>query len=379
MSSKEAGSLWEYFGNLPDPRVDRTKKHKLIDIIVIAVCGIICGADSWTEIEQYGRIKEEWLRRFLELPNGVPSHDTFGRVFSLLDAEVFQNRFIRWVEAVFRKTRGQVIAVDGKTARRSHNRRLGKDAIHIVSAWASANHMALGQLKADEDSNEITAIPALLDLLDVQGCIVTVDAIGCQTDIASTIIARKADYVLTVKANQPQLLEDIQEWFAWAHESHFQHMSYDYHKTTHKGHGRVEIRECWTINDPTAFEYIRHYQGWPNLRTLAMVKRTRLADNQSTQDIAFFITSLDNDAQQVLQSSRLHWSVENSLHWVLDVAFREDDSRVRSGDAPENLAILRRLALNLLKQDTSAKIGIKGKRLRAALDDNYLLRVLSHL
>lgn len=377
MPSNELSSLAEFFGDLPDPRIDRTKKHKLLDIIIIAVCGVICGADSWVEIEQFGRAKEGWLKQFLELPHGIPSHDTFGRVFGLLDSAAFQERFRRWVEAVFRKTRGQVIAIDGKTVRRSRDRTIGQDAIHLVSAWASANEIVLGQVKTDEASNEITAIPALLDLLDVQGCIVTIDAIGCQTDIARKIIERRADYVLTVKANQGQLYEDIQEWFLYAQEVGLRDMRHDYHKTVNKGHGRIEVRECWTIADPQAFDYIRNYQGWEGLQSIAMVKRTRHADDQTTEDIAFFITSLDNDARQVLACSRNHWRVENSLHWVLDVVFREDDSRVRTGYAAHNFAILRRLALSLLKQDRSVKVGVKAKRLRAALDGDFLLHVLA--
>lgn len=379
MATNELGSLEDYFKDLPDPRIKRTRKHKLLDIIIIATCGIICGADTWTEIEEFGKVKEEWLRQFLELPNGIPSHDTFGRVFSLLDADQFQERFIRWVEATFRKTRGQVVAIDGKTVRRSHDQAKGKDAIHLVSAWAHANEVVLGQVKTDARSNEITAIPELLDLLDVQGCIVTIDAIGCQTDIARKIVERKADYILQVKANQGQLFDDIQEWFQWADESGFQGMRHDVHKTVNKGHGRIEVRECWTIADPQAFDYIRNYPGWEGLHSIARVKRTRHVNGQTTEDVAFFISSLDNDAQLILHGSRHHWSVENSLHWVLDVVFREDDSRVRVGHAAENLSVLRRLALNLIKQDTTVKLGVKAKRFRAALDENYLFHILTRV
>lgn len=371
-------SLEEHFGKIPDPRVEGRCAHKLIDIICIAIAGVMCGANSWSEIETFGKAKETWLRQYLELPNGIPSHDTFGRVFGLLDAEAFERQFASWIESVFRRTRGQVVAVDGKTARRSHDRAMGKDAIHMVSAWASANRLVLGQRKVEEDANEIPAIPKLLGLLDLANCVVTIDAIGCQKEIAQAIIDRKADYVLAVKQNQGHLYEDIQEWFTYAQEVAFKEMPHGYHQTISKAHGRIEIRRCWAIADPRAFEYIRHYEGWAGLQSIVMIQSERRVGDRVQHKIRYFITSLSPDAQHLLTCARQHWSIENTCHWTLDVIFREDDSRVRIGDAPRNFALLRRLALSLFKQDT-AKGSLNQKRLRAALDDTYLAHVLSQV
>jgi predicted transposase YbfD/YdcC len=371
-------SLEEHFGKIPDPRVEGRCAHKLIDIICIAIAGVMCGANSWSEIETFGKAKETWLRQYLELPNGVPSHDTFGRVFGLLDAEAFERQFASWIESVFRRTRGQVVAVDGKTARRSHNRAMGKDAIHMVSAWASANRLVLGQRKVEEGANEIPAIPELLGLLDLANCVVTIDAIGCQKEIAQTILDRKADYVLAVKQNQGHLYEDIQEWFTYAQEVAFKEMPHGYHQAISKAHGRIEIRRCWAIADPRAFEYIRHYEGWAGLQSIVMIQSERRVGDGVQHKTRYFITSLPPDAQRLLTCVRQHWSIENTCHWTLDVIFREDDSRVRIGDAPRNFALLRRLALSLFKQD-SAKGSLNQKRLRAALDDTYLAHVLSQV
>lgn len=378
MSDTPIPSLEECFADLPDPRVEGRCDHKLIDILIIAVCGVICGAESWAEIETFGKAKENWLRRFLGLPNGIPSHDTFGRVFALLEAEAFQTCFVRWVETVFRVTRGQVLAIDGKTARRSHNRTIGKEAIHLVSAWASTNGIVLGQRKVDDKSNEITAIPELLKLLNVMGCIVTIDAMGCQTEIARTIIERQADYVLAVKKNQGQLHQDLEDWFAYADQVQFNSMKFSYHETTNKNHGRIEIRRCWAIADPVAFEYIRHYDGWAGLHTIVRVQRERRWGGQTQHETAYYISSLPADAQRLLACTRHHWSIENSFHWVMDVTFREDDARLRTGDSPQNFAVLRHLALNILKQDTS-KGSLKQKRFQAALDDQFLYQLLSQI
>jgi predicted transposase YbfD/YdcC len=376
MEENPFGSLEEHFGTLPDPRVEGRCEHKLIDIICIAVAAVVCGANSWSEVETFGKAKEGWLRQYLELPNGVASHDTFGRVFSLLDAEAFERHFAGWVESVFRRTRGQVVAVDGKRVRRSHDRTIGQDAIHMISAWASANRLVLGQRKVADATNEIPAIPELLSLLDLMNCVVTIDAIGCQTDIAQAIVERKADYVLAVKQNQGHLYEDIQEWFAYAQEIAFKEMPHDYHQTINKTSGRIEIRRCWAIADPHAFEYIRHYEGWAGLRTIVMIHNERRMGDQTQQQTRYFISSLPPDARRLLACVRQHWSIENSCHWTLDVVFREDDSRVRTGSAPRNFALLRRLALNLLKQDT-AKGSLNQKRFRAALDDAYLAQILA--
>lgn len=370
------GNLEAHFGDMTDPRVDRTKRHKLFDIIAIAICGVICGADSWTEIEEFGLVRQAWLKGFLELPNGIPSHDTFGRVFARLEAKEFHRRFSEWVRSVATLTGGQVVAIDGKTMRRSHDRTNGQDALHLVSAWASQSRLSLGQLNVEE-SNEITAIPRLLDLLYLAGCIVTVDAIGCQKEIAQAIRNAKGEYVLRVKANQGHLYEDLEEWFAYAHQTGFAAMTHSQARTVNKGHGRLEIRECWVVTDRQAFDYIRHYEGWVDLQSIVQVVRQRRVGDQVTTETAYYISSLGNDARQLLACTRSHWSVENSLHWVLDVVFREDQARHRTGYSAENFGLLRKVALNLIQQDKSVKGGVKSKRLRAALDPDYLLHLLS--
>jgi predicted transposase YbfD/YdcC len=367
----------DHFGALPDPRVDRTKKHKLLDIIGIAICGVISGADNWVEIEEFGQIREAWLREFLELPNGIPSHDTFGRVFARLDADAFRRSFIDWVRAVHTLTAGQVIAVDGKTMRGSVDKPNGKAALHVVSAWASENALVLGQLAVEDNSNEITAIPQLLEMLVLQGCIVTVDALGCQKKIAQTIREAKADYLLRVKANQGQLYEDLQDWVAHAEQTHFANMLHSHDRVVNKGHGRLEVRECWVVSDPLAFEYIRHYDGWIDLNSIAKVVRQRRMGDTLSTETAYYISSLQKDAPLLLSCSRSHWAVENSLHWVLDVAFREDQARYRQDDGAENFALLRKLAINLLRQDKSVKIGVKGSTQAFALDPNYLFHLLN--
>lgn len=378
MSEKPLASIESCFGDMYDARVEGRCDYPLIEVIIIAICAVVAGANGWTEIETFGKSKEAWLRQFLKLENGVPSHDTFGDVFRMIRAEEFQRSFMRWVEGVFTITQGQVIAIDGKTARRSHDRSIGKDAIHMVSAWASANGITLGQRKVEDKSNEITAIPELLELLNVTGCIVTIDALGCQKDIAQKIRDEKADYVLSLKGNQGNLLQDVVDWFAYADQVNFEHMVHDYHETINKGHGRIEIRRCWAVADPLAFEYIRHYEGWADLQTMVRVQRERRWNDKLEQESVYYISSLAPDATQILYATRHHWAVENSLHWVLDLTFREDESRIRKDNSPQNMAVLRNIALNILKQDTS-KGSLKQKRYRAALDDTFLQKVLQQV
>jgi predicted transposase YbfD/YdcC len=375
MSEQPLASIRACFGDIHDPRVEGRCEYRLIEIITIAICAVIAGANAWTEVETFGKSKEAWLKQFLKLENGIPSHDTFGDVFRAINGEEFQRSFMRWIERVFTVTKGQVIAFDGKTERGSQDRTIGKDAIHMVSAWANANGITLGQRKVDDKSNEITAIPELLELLNVAGCIVTIDAMGCQKKIAQKIRDQKADYVLSLKDNQGQLLQDVQDWFAYADQVHFQEMLYDYHETVNKGHGRIEIRRCWTVADPVAFEYIRHYEGWADLQTIVRVQRERRLADTVEMETAYYISSLPPIARQILSATRRHWAVENNLHWVLDVIFREDDSRIRKANSPQNMAVLRHIALNILKQDTS-KGSLRQKRYRATLDDTFLLKVL---
>jgi predicted transposase YbfD/YdcC len=378
MSDNPIASIEECFGDIEDPRVQGRCEYPLVEIIVIAICAVIAGADSWTEIETFGKSKAPWLKQFLPLAKGIPSHDTFGDVFRMIDAEAFQRSFMRWIERVFTVTKGQVIAIDGKTVRRSHDKTIGKDAIHLVNAWASANGITLGQRKTEDKSNEITAIPELLRLLNVAGCIVTIDAMGCQTKIAQAIRDEKADYVLRVKDNQGHLYQDIAEWFAYADEVQFRNMAHDYDEMINKRHGRIEIRRCWVLNDPVAFEHIHHYDGWADLQTLVRVQRERHWPDKVEQETAYYISSLAPNARQTLAATRSHWAVENSLHWVLDVTFREDDARIRKDNGPQNFAVLRHIALNILKQDPS-KTSLKQKRYRAALDDSFLLQLLSQI
>ena len=374
---KIPGNLHAYFESLSDQRRGAGKRHKLIDVITIAICGIICGADDWSGIEEYGQAKEEWLRQFLELPHGIPSHDTFGRIFSWLDPQAFEKSFLSWVQAVMETTSGQVIAIDGKTLRRSYDHANGKEAIHMVSAWAEKNRLVLAQVKVDEKSNEITAIPELLSVLALNGCIVTTDAMGCQQEIASLVIEKGGDYLLAVKENQGQLYQDIDVLFAGAEEVAFFDVEHTHAKTTNKNHGRIEVRECWTVTDPDFTHYLRGFENWKNLRSLVKVSGQRQTPTATSREDRYFISSLKAPAKQMLKAVRSHWSIENGLHWVLDIAFREDDSRVRKDHAPENLAILRHIALNLLKQDVSKKVGIKNKRLVAAWNNDYLVHLFT--
>jgi len=370
-------TLLESLTRIKDPRVKRTQRHKLIDILAIAVLGTICGADSWVDIADYGAAKESWLRGFLELPNGIPSHDTFGRVFARLDPDQFRACFMDWVQTVKKLTRGQVIAIDGKTLRRSHDSLTGQAAIHMVSAWATANHLALGQVKVNAKSNEITAIPRLLRLLDVSGCIVTIDAMGCQREIAEQIIKQKGDYLLAVKENQEGLHERIKTLFECVENADYAQIEHEGTcGTVGKDHGRIEIRRCWVLS---ADRHILSAQGnsfWSGLRSLVKIVCERRIGAQRSLETRYYISSLSGNARQILQAARNHWRIENELHWSLDVAFREDDCRVRKDHAPENLAILRHLVLSLLKQESTAKCGLKGKRLKAAWDEAYLLKVL---
>lgn len=378
MSEQPLTSIEACFGDIYDARVQGRCDYPLVEVIPIAICAILAGAEGWTDIETFGKIKESWLKQFLKLEKGIPSHDTFGDVFGMIDGDEFQRSFMRWVEGVFTVTAGDVVAIDGKTARRSHDKSIGKDAIHMVSAWASTNGIVLGQRKVDDKSNEITAIPELLELLSITGCIVTIDAMGCQKKIAQKIRDKQADYVLAVKDNQGNLYQDIQDWFAYADKVAFKNIDHDYHKQVSKGHGRLEIRECWLIADPVAFEYIRHYDGWADLRAIVCLKRERRIAEDIQQDVAYYITSLKGDAQKLLHATRCHWSIENSLHWVMDVTFHEDESRIRQENSSQNMVVLRHIALNILKKDKS-KGSLKQKRYKATLDDTFLLKLLAQL
>ena len=364
----------EHFAKLEDPR-RYNKRHKLLDIVVISICAVICGADSWEDIELFGKAKEKWLMEFLALPHGIPSHDTYRRVFAVLDIEQFQSCFMEWIQAVDALTKGQVIAADGKTLRRSHDRGEGKRALQMVSAWASANGLVLGQRKVESESNEITALPELLDRLEIAGCIVTLDAIHCQTETVETIVSKQADYVLPIKENQPRLLKAVQDLFDDPTEMRW--VECDRHRLVSKGHGRLEIRECWSTSDPEYLEYIATLADWKSLGSIAMVQAERRLGEETTVKRRYFISSLKSDARQILHAVRTHWEIENKVHWVLDIAFREDDCRIRKGNGAENFAVLRHIALNLLRQETTSKGSLKGRRKKAGWDNDYLLQVLT--
>lgn len=365
-----------HFGDLTDPRMDRTKLHKLLDVLVIAICAVIAGADNWEDVEEFGKARLEWFRTFLELPNGIPSHDTFTRVFARLDPEQFQACFLSWMNAVSAVIGGQVIAIDGKVLRRSHDKGIGKAAIDMVSAWASANRLVLGQVKVDEKSNEITAIPQLLEALEVAGCIVTIDAMGCQTDIAAQIIDREAEYVLALKENQGHLYEDVVHLFADLEDSQYKAYAFEYEKTVNKDHGRTEIRECWTISDRDVLRHLRGFANWKRLTTVSRIRSQRWIGEEKTCEDRYHIASIAG-AKRILWAVRSHWGIENELHWTLDLAFDEDRCRVRKEHGAENFAVLRHIALNLLKQEKTCKRGMKGKRLLAGWNHDYLLKVLA--
>lgn len=369
-----ATSIWEHFSIIPDPRVERTQLHKLEDILVIVICGVICGAENWVDLAAFGRAKEGWLRTFLELPNGIPSHDTFGRVFAALDVHAFERAFQSWIRALAGSSAGKLIAIDGKTLRRSLDRASGKAAIHLVSAWVHENHAVFGQLAVDGKSNEITAIPQLLELLDLRGATVTIDAMGCQKEIAQKVVDGGGQYVLAVKGNQETLHEDIRLFLDDAIEHDFRGIEHDIYEQTEKGHGRLETRKCWTTGQ---IGWLRQRHDWPGLQSITVVEGRRQIGEQVSTERRYFISSLPGrTAQRIGQAVRNHWTVENELHWSLDLCFGEDQSRARIGHGAENLSRVRRLALTLLKQETTAKIGIKAKRLLAGWDENYLLRVL---
>jgi predicted transposase YbfD/YdcC len=367
-------SLTEHFAKLPDPRVERTRLHNLVDIVVMAICAVIAHAEGWEEIEDFGRAKFVWFKRFLELPNGIPSHDTFRRVFCLLDPAAFQGCFAGWISALATTLGLKQIAIDGKTLRRSLDRAAGKAALHLVSAWATANQLSLGQVAVDNKSNEITAIPRLLELLDVSGAIVTIDAMGCQKDIAERIRQGGGDYVLAVKDNQPRLLEDIQACFSRGFDTDFAKLNHSYHETVERHHGRVEARTYHTIQNP---EGIRDRALWKDLQAITIVVSERQVNGQdTTTETRYFIGSKATGAKAYASYVRSHWSIENNLHWVLDVTFDEDHSRKRTDHSPENFALLRRLALSLLKQH-SGKASVRRKRLRSGWDEAFLAEVLS--
>jgi predicted transposase YbfD/YdcC len=370
-------SIHDHFGDLPDPRIDRTKRHALLDIVTIAVCAVICGAESWVEIAEFGRAKQRWFQRFLSLPNGIASHDTFGRVFARLDPAAFEASFLGWVQALVSQTGGAVVAVDGKTLRRSHDRANGKAALQLVSAWATEQRVLLGQTTVAAEGSETTTIPALLALLALEDATVTIDAAGTHPPIAQQIVDQGGDYVLALKANQPTRHQEVTELFTEARATGFAGIAHDSYETVEKGHGRIERRRYWTITEPAYLAWLAEDQAWPALQSVGLVEAERRIGDEVTRETRTYLSSLPGDAPTFARAVRGHWGIENQYHWLLDVAFREDESRVRTGHAAANFGMLRRLALQLLRQETTAKIGIKAKRLKAGWDEDYLIHVLT--
>ena len=379
MDDGATGTIMSLFVGLEDARVERAKQQLLLDIITIALCAVICGADTWVEVEEVGHAKQSWLATFLAWPNGIPSHDTFGRVCAALDAAQFATCFRGWVTAIAARTgtTGQVIALDGKTVRRSHDRGAGKGALHMVSAWACANQLVLAQAPVTETSNEITALPVLLRLLALKGCIVTIDAMGCQTEVAQTIRAGDGDYVLALKKNQGRLHGAVEALFTEALAAPDTGLIQDTHRDVTGDHGRIEIRQAWVITDAATRRYLAPDERWPDLHSVGMVHPERRVGGEVSREMRYYISILTASARTLNDAVRSHWGIENKVHWVLDIAFREDESRARSGHSAHNMAVLRHSALNLLHHDKTARCGIKARRLKAGWDLSYLLTVLA--
>lgn len=372
-------ALQTHFGSIADPRVERTKLHRLSAILVIALCAVLAGASSWDDIALFGATKREWLATFLALPHGIPSHDTFNRVFAALDAEQFAQTFLAWVQQVLGEVPPQVIALDGKTLRGSRDAFHGTPALHLVSAWASTSRLILAQVAVREKSNEITALPHVLACLDITGCVVTIDAMGCQRVIAEQIIRQGGHYVLAVKGNQPDLADDVAQCFAAAEEVAYEQVQSDEADQITKGHDRLEIRRHTVITEPTHLAWVQAEQHWPALAALGRVEsERRFADGRCEQETRYYVLSQPMTASAFGTAVRSHWGIENQVHWVLDVTFGEDHSRKRAGQAAHNFSLLLRLALNLLRLAPSKKgMRLKAKRLRAAWDTEYLLTILA--
>jgi len=374
-TEKRQLGVFAFFEALPEPRVERTRRHPLMNVLIIALLAIICVGDGWEDMEEFGLAKQAWLGTFLELKWGIPSADTFRRVFSALKPGAFGECFIAWAQALANGTAGKLIAIDGKTVRHSFDRATGKKALHVVSAWIASNRLTLGQIVTEEKSNEITAIPRLLELLDIRGATITVDAMGCQRDIAEKIIDGEADYIMGLKGNQGTAHKEVAEFFADAAATNFRDVEHSFHETVDGSeHGRMEVRRVYSTQDLAWFEDL---PKWKGLRSIIMIESERTVGTEATSvERRFYWSSRVADAETFAAMIRGHWGVENDLHWCLDMAFREDESRIRTDHGPENLAMLRKIAMNLAKSEKSHKKGIQAKRKRAAWDEGYLLTLL---
>ena len=374
MKLKAKLTISDYFGEIKDPRIERTKRHKLIDIVTITICAVISGADTFVEIEEYGNAKHKWLKQFLQLPNGIPSHDTFSRVFARIDTQEFQQCFLKWIESISQLTEGEIIAIDGKTLRHSYDKNSDDSPIHMVSAWATKNRLTLGQVKVKQKSNEITAIPELLKVLYLTGCVVTIDAMGCQKEIVNEIVMKGCDYIIALKKNQGGLYNRVVDLFKQNQQQGEDTLSSG-NCLSESNHGREETRYYQVLNNVQ--EEIDPQGEWQNLNSVIKFDYLRIdKKGKMTFEQLYYISSLSNNATKFAQDIREHWKVENQLHWVLDVQFNEDASRIRKDNSPENLAIVRHIALNLLNQEKTLKVGTKAKRNRAGWDNDYLLKVL---
>lgn len=367
-------SFLDHFSELPDPRLDRQKYHSLSDILFIAVCAVICGATSFVDMEDFGNAKIDWFRERLDLTNGIPSHDTFGRVFSLIDSEAFRACFIDWTQAISKAVGGDIIAFDGKTLRRSFDTATGMSAIHVMNAWSNANDFCVGQMKVDGKSNEITAMPALLKLMDIKGSVVTADALNCQKEIAEQIVEMGGDYVLALKGNHQFLYEDTKLFFEDAISDGFE-VTYDFREIDDWGHGRVEKRKYWSVG-VDQLDFLRNKDEWRGLKSIVCVESARRTKDTESVETRYFISSLDN-ITWLARGIRHHWNVENKLHWVMDMDFDEDACRVRTNHAPENFAMLRQIAHNLIKKESSKKVSVRRKINKAGWDNDFLDRILA--
>lgn len=368
MTDNPTPSIIHHFSSIEDPRLDRQKKHKLQDIFFITLCAVICGADNWVAIEEFGKAKVDWFTELLSLQHGIPAHDTFGDVFAAIDSQQFSECFTNWVSDLANLTEGEVIAIDGKCLRRSIDRASKKSAIHMVSAWAQCNSLVLGQVKVDDKSNEITAIPKLLSRLDIAGTVITIDAMGCQKKIAQQIVQQDGDYVLSLKGNQGKLHEDVATYFTSSLSPEAAIVTVD------GGHGRIETRAIRVADEIT---WLKERHAWVGLQSIIAVTATRESGSKVTEETRYFISSLSaNNPAKLEHAVRAHWAIENNLHWVLDIAFDEDSNRTRKGHSAANLAIIRHIALNLIKKEKTSKVGVKTKRLKAGWNNDYLLRII---
>ncbi len=362
-------SLLDHFSVLEDPRVERTRRYPLEEILLLVISAVLSGCNGWSSIKQFGEIKLSWLRRYLPYKDGIPVDDTIARLMRKLDPKTFQSCFVSWMQSVVELSHGEIIALDGKTARGSRDGE--QNPLHMVSAWSAANGVVLGQESTAEKSNEITAIPKLLDTLAIKGCLVTIDAMGCQKEIAKQIINKKSDYLLALKGNQGHLHDDVKDFFYKGLEDDFKGISHDYYIDIDKGHGRIEQRECWVVEIKNHEGCFSNAEKWKNLTSIIMIRSTRLDKGKESKQTRFYISSINANAERLLAGTRKHWGIENNLHWVLDLTFKEDESRIRKDLSSENFAVIRHIAYNLIKKDHSSKGSVRSKRERAAFDDDY--------